>query len=800
MNLAKYLHKLGEATFRHPWQVITVWIGILALLGIGAASFYQAPSSSISIPGTQAQQTIDRVSELFAESGGASGRIVFHATSGTIEQQKATIDELVKKVGEVEGVSQAVSPFTDTSFVSDDKTIAYSQIQLDGQVGSVDKATSDKVTGLVEKAQSDELQVEIGGDILQQVPSELVGVGEIIGVGVALMVLVMTLGSLVAGGMPIISALVAVGVSMAGLFALSQVIEVNSTTPVLAVMLGLAVGIDYSLFIVNKYRGYVRQGYAYQDAIARALGTAGNAVVFAAFTVIIALAALSVVQIPFMTTMGLVGAASIAISAIVSLTLTPALMGLVGARIFNKKDRAKIKQVKKVAAGSSLKVDKKSFWYRWGETITKRPVIALVLSVVVIGVIALPARDLNLGLPSDQYAATSSTERKAYDLLSEGFGKGFNAPLTVVVEGLPAVSETDKEAIRKPALEAFEQKISEATEQQQGAFQQQLAQAATEQDLMALQQQAAQAQAQGEQQKQSALAEIEKNVEEYAKYVQLTKVSENVKKLDNVQQVAPALVTDDGTAGIMQVIPYSAPDDSQTQQLISKLREDKTQRELSGNDSVSLGVTGTVALQEDINTKLSQALPVYLVVIVGLSLVLLVIAFRSILVPIKATLGFLLSVLAMFGAMVAVFQWGWFGLTDAPGPIVSFIPIIATGILFGLAMDYEFFLMSGMHEAFSMTKKAKESVVTGFGAGSKVVTAAAVIMISVFAGFITNHEAVIQSIGFGLAIGILIDAFLVRMTIVPAVMVLLGKSAWWLPAWLDKILPHVSIEGEAEKK
>ncbi len=549
------------------------------------------------------------------------------------------------------------------------------------------------------------------------------------------MVLVMTLGSLVAGGMPLISALVAVGVSMAGLFTLSQLIEVNSTTPVLAIMLGLAVGIDYSLFIVNKYRRYVLRGYSNKDAIARALGTAGNAVVFAAFTVIIALAALSVVQIPFMTTMGLVGAASIAISAVVALTLTPALMGLVGNRIFRKNVRATITTAKKVAPGASLKVDHSSIWYKWGKVIASHPVIALVVAVVIAGAIALPAKDLDLGLPSDQYAAASSTERKAYDLLSEGFGQGFNAPLTVVVEGLPEVSAAEKQMVG----------------------------------------------------------------EQFAKYIQLSKVAENIKGLDNVQQVTPALVTSNGTAGIIQVIPFSAPADSKTQELIATLRDKVTHADITAQEDVTLSVTGTVALQEDINNKLANALPVYLAVIVGLSLVLLIIAFRSILVPVKATLGFLLSVLAMFGAVVAVFQWGWLGITDAPGPIVSFIPIIATGILFGLAMDYEFFLVSGMHEAFSMTKNAKESVVTGFGAGSKVVTAAAVIMISVFAGFITSHEAVIQSIGFGLAVGILIDAFLVRMTIVPAAMVLLGKSAWWLPRWLDKRLPHISIEGEAEK-
>lgn len=799
MNLAKQLHALGAAAFRHPWRVVAVWIGVLTILGVGAAQFYQAPSSSISIPGTQAQQAIDRVGELFPDSGGASGRIVFHATSGSIQDQKTVIEDLVKEVEQVDGVSRAVSPFIDDAFISDDKTIAYSQLQLDGQTGSVEESTTDKVDELVAAARSDKLQIEMGGDLLQQVPGGIIGAGEIVGVGIALMVLVITLGSLIAGGMPLVSALVAVGVSMAGLFALSQVIEVNSTTPVLAVMLGLAVGIDYSLFIVNKYRRYVLQGYSNQDAIARSLGTAGNAVVFAALTVIIALAALSIVQIPFMTTMGLVGAASIAISAIVALTLTPALMGIVGNRIFRKKERAKIKTAKSVAPGASLKVDHSSFWYKWGKVVASRPIIALVIAVVVAGAIALPAKDLNLGLPSDQYAPTSSTERKAYDLLSEGFGQGFNAPLTVVVEGLPEVSEADKQLVRESALAEFNKRVGEETKKQQAIFEQQLAQATTPQELQALQQQAQAAQVQGEQQKAAALAEIEKNVEQYAKYVQLNNVGESIKKLENVQQVTPALVTENGTAGVIQVIPYSAPAERDTQELIATLRSEDVLKDVKGAESASIGVTGTVALQDDINTKLADALPVYLAVIVGLSLILLIIAFRSILVPIKATLGFLLSVLAMFGAVVAVFQWGWFGIADAPGPIVSFIPIIAAGILFGLAMDYEFFLVSGMHEAYAMTKKPRESVVTGFGAGSKVVTAAAIIMISVFAGFITSHETVIQSIGFGLAIGILIDAFLIRMTVIPAAMVLLGKSAWWLPKWLDKRLPHVSIEGEAEK-
>lgn len=798
MSLVKLLHTLGATAFKHPWRVVAGWAGVLVILGVGAAQFYQAPSSNISIPGTQAQQAIDRVGELFPNSGGASGRLVFHVKDGTIQDQKVSIENLVKEIDDTEGVTRAISPFIDESFISKDGTIAYSEVQFDGQMGSIKESTSNEVNRLVTETRTDDLQIEVGGDVLQQVP-EIIGTGEIIGVAVALMVLIITLGSLVAGGMPLVSALVAIGVSMAGVFALSQVIEVNSTTPVLAIMLGLAVGIDYSLFIVNKYRRYVQQGYSNQDAIARSLGTAGNAVVFAAITVIIALAALSIVQIPFMTTMGLVGAASIAVSAVVALTLTPALMAIVGNRIFRKKERAKIKSMKRVLPGASLKVGHNTFWYKWGKAIASYPVVAIAIALVVAGVVALPAKDLKLGLPSDQYAPASSTERKAYDLLSQGFGQGFNAPLTVVVDGLPKVSEADKQLVRAQALAEFNTRVAEETKKQQAAFEQRLTQASSPQELQELQQKAQIAQVEAEKQKNAALAEIEKNVNQYAKYVQLTKLANGVKELDNVQQITPALVADDGSAGVIQVIPFTAPDDAKTRALIATLRDETTQKDLSGKQDVSLSVTGTVALQDDINNKLAEALPLYLAVIVGLSLILLIIAFRSILVPLKATLGFLLSVLAMFGATVAVFQWGWFGITDAPGPIVSFIPIIATGILFGLAMDYEFFLVSGIHESYSMNKDSKQSVITGFGAGSKVVTAAAVIMISVFAGFITSHEAVIQSIGFGLAVGILIDAFLIRMTLVPAAMVLLGKSAWWLPKWLDKRLPHVSIEGEAEK-
>lgn len=794
--MAQFLHTIGAFAFKYPWRVIAAWLMLLGVLGFAAAQFMQPTSPAISIPGTAAQQAIDRAGELFPDGGKGTGRIVFQAEGGKIADHKDQIDRLVNEVRAIDGVTQVVSPFDTETFVSKSGDIAYAQVQLAGSNGAIDERALEAVATAAEAARSDTLQVEMGGDLINQAPGEILGMGEVAGVAVALVVLVMTLGSLVAAGMPLVTALIGIAVSMAGLFSMSQLFTIGSTTPVLAVMLGLAVGIDYALFIINKYRTYVFEGYGYKDAAARAVGTAGNAVVFAAMTVVIALAALSIVNIPFMTTMGLAGAGSIAIAALVAITLIPALLGVAGHRAFGKKVRVMAERARTGGIQAGEHVDTASIWYRWGRAVTAHPLPVLLAATVAIGVIALPAKDLDLGLPTDQYAAADTTQRKAYDLLTEGFGVGFNGPLTVVVEGLPRVTDTDREAVRQAALAEYNKQLSDATARQQALFAEKAAQAATPEQQVALQQEIAQAQAAGEQQKQAALAGIEQTVEQYAKLVQLQKVAGEIAKGDNVQQALPAVATDDGTAGIIQVTPKSAPADVQTTELIKSLRDETTQRELTGGETISLAVTGSTALQEDISAKLAAALPQYLAIVVGLSLILLIVAFRSIIVPLKATIGFLLSVLAMFGALVAVFQWGWFGITDAPGPIVSFIPIIAIGILFGLAMDYEFFLVSGMHESYAHTGNAKQAVVRGFGAGSKVVTAAGVIMVSVFAGFIFNHDATIQAMGFGLAVGILVDAFIVRMTIVPAVMTLLGKAAWWLPTWLDKRLPHVSIEGE----
>lgn len=781
------LHQIGASFYRHPWRVIAAWIVILSMLGGIAATQYKQPTSAITIPGVAGANAMDRMNELFPEAGRGTARVVVKAPEGkTINDYRTDIDSFVANVKKVDGVKTAVSPFVNTRSMSSDKRTAIIQLQLAESTGSVPTSTTTAVEDEVKTLVSHGFQAEMGGDIIQKAPSQILGIGEVIGLLIAIVVLSAAYKSLRLAGLSVAIAIMTVAVAMAGLFGLSKVVTISATTPVLSVMLGLAVGIDYSLFIVNKYQRLIRDNVDPEDAAARANATAGNAVIFAATTVVIALAALSVVNIPFMTTMGLAGAATIALAAVVAVTLVPALLSLVARRIA-KSPRASARATHK---------SRHKLAYAWMNIVTRRPWLILGTSVLVVALIAWPIRNIQLGLPLDEFAAKTSTERKAYDMVAEEFGKGYNSPLAVVVENVPAVTDAEQQQVRDGLMAQYNAKVTEETAKAQAEMQQQAAMITTPDEYIAFQQKVAEMTAQAEQQKAAALAQINAGAPELAKRLHLQKIADAIKKKDNVHDAVVALAKDDGSAGVIQVIPNSAPFDSETTTLINDLRDESFQKSLSSYDGATYGVTGSTAMQNDINKKLAEALPIYLTVVVGLSLLILVVAFRSILVPIKATLGFILSVLAMFGALVAVFQWGWFGVAEAPGPIISFIPIIATGILFGLSMDYEFFLVSSMHEAHADGMKARKAVVEGFSHSARVVVTAAVIMIAVFGGFVFNHDSTVQAIGFGLAIGIMVDAFIVRLTIVPAVMTLLGESAWWLPKWLDKILPHVSIEGE----
>ncbi len=716
--MARYLYRLAKASFQHRRLVLAIWLLVLVLLGVGAATLSKPTTNKFTIPGVEAQKAIDLLGSKFptVSANGAQAQVVFQAPAGqqvTSAANQAAIAKTVQQLAKLDGVSAATNPFQ-VGTVSPDKTIALSTATYRVQASELTAAQKDALLAVPDAARSSGLTVIVGGDAV--VPNNGPGSTELIGVLVGAAVLAITFGSMIAAGLPLLTALIGVGVGLAGLFTVSHWVELSSTAPILALMLGLAVGIDYALFIISRYRHELIDGVKPVEAIGRAAGTAGSAVVFAGLTVLIALAGLSVVGIPFLTVMGLAAAGTVAVAVLIALTLLPAILGFSGKKILG----ARIPGLRRPDYDEDAPGAKLSLGRRWVGVVTKRRWIALVLPVIVLGLIAVPVTSMRTALPDNGTAAPGSPQRQAYDLIAKGFGPGVNGPLTVVLSG-PAGQTTTA----------------------------------------------------------------------------ATALSSQVKQFSDVLAVQPPVPNQAGDTVLLPVVPKSGPSSEQTKDLVAQIRS--LAPSLRSEHQSQLYVTGSTALQIDVSNRLSSALPVYLVVVIGLALILLLLVFRSILVPIKATVGFLLTIGSTFGALVAVYQWGWlasvFGV-DQTAPIVSFLPIIVIAILFGLAMDYEVFLVSRMREDFVHGESAQEAVKSGFGHGARVVTAAAVIMTSVFAGFIFTNDDIVKSIGFSLSFGVLVDAFIVRMTIVPAVMSLVGKAAWWLPRWLDRALPNVDVEGE----
>jgi RND superfamily putative drug exporter len=703
--MASFLYRLGRFAYRRRWLVAGLWVAVLIAALAGAATLSGPTSDAFRIPGTQSQKAIDLLQERFpqASADGATARLVFAAPEGqqlTSTANRGAIEQVLGELKQSSQIASVTDPFANGA-INEAGTVGLAQATYKVPSAELTDQSRAALTSAADDARAAGLTAEIGGDALQIQPEQ--GATEIIGVAVAALVLMITFGSLIAAGLPLLTALLGIAIGIGAITAATGFVDMSSTTPILALMLGLAVAIDYALFIVSRYRHELTAGREREEAAGRAVGTAGSAVVFAGLTVMIALAALWVVGVPFLTQMGLAAAGTVAVAVLIALTLLPALLGFAGRRI----KPAPIRAHQKTAA----------FGTRWARAVTRRPVAVLVVAVLALGAVALPALDLRLGMPDDSTAAPDTTQRKAYDLVSQGFGQGFNAPLTVVVDGKAG-------QVRAAADE----------------------------------------------------------------------VTQEIQGLADVSAVTPATYNQAGDTAVLTVIPKSGPSDSATKDLVRAIRQ------LDGTVAgATIGVTGLTAINIDMSTKLGDALLPYLAVVVGLALFLLMLVFRSILVPIKAAVGFLLSIAATFGAVVAVFQWGWaadlLGV-DHTGPIISFLPIFLIGIVFGLAMDYQVFLVTRMREDYVHGATPHEAVVSGFGHGARVVTAAAIIMISVFAGFILSPESIVKSIGFALGVAVLFDAIVVRMTIVPAVMTLLGKAAWWLPRWLDKLLPNVDVEGE----
>ncbi|MFF2325100.1 MULTISPECIES: MMPL family transporter [unclassified Streptomyces] len=720
--MATFLHKIGGAAFKRRRLVVLLWALVLGALGVGAANSAGPASSSISLPGTEAQRAFDLLGDKFpaANADGATARVVLRAPDGekiSSPENKAALEATLADIKDSSArIGQISDPFASKA-LSADGTTAYAQVTYTAKEADLTDGDHESLDKALESGRAQGLTVEASGNALAA-PEES-HTAEAIGFALAAVILLITFGSLTAAGLPLLTALVGVGVSIAAITALSGPLDLNSNASALATMLGIAVGIDYALFIVSRYRSERADGYDAREATARANGTAGSAVVFAGLTVVIALAGLAVVNLPILTAMGLAAAGAVVIAVLVATTLVPALLGFAGERV--RRPARKKTAAAPATATEGAKPGKPGLGQRWISSILRRPARMLLLAVIALGVIALPATKLELGLPDDGSKAASSTQRKAYDMLSQSFGPGFNGPLTVTVDDQdPAVARSGAEGM-----------------------------------------------------------------------------GTSLAGLPDVAAVTPAVFNQSGDTAIITVIPKSAPGSDATKKLVADIRV--LAGDLRSDTGARSLVTGTTALNIDISDKFSAAIVPYLALVVGLAVLVLILVFRSILVPVKAALGFLLSVLASLGALVAVFQWGWLkdliGL-EQTGPIMSLMPVLMVGIVFGLAMDYQVFLVTRVREAYVHGADARTAVETGFKHSATVVTAAALIMISVFAGFVGSHDAMIKALGFGLAVAVAFDAFVVRMTIVPAALALLGKRAWSLPAWIDRVLPNVDIEGE----
>ncbi|WP_313478928.1 MMPL family transporter [Microbacterium sp.] len=726
--MSTLLSSLGRWSFRHPWRVLVAWLIVLGVAGGGAVGLGAGTDNTFSIPGTESQAGLEQLQRTFPQVSGTNAQFIVVAAGGddvTDTAYRDDIESTVRDLERIDGVLAVTSPYDEniTGMVNNEKTAAIVRLQFDGQSTDVPDSVKDDLQQRVDDlatALPDGSQAALGGDLFAtSIPT--VTITEAIGLLIALLVLIVTFRSFVVAGLPLLTAVLGVGISMAGIFAATAFATVSSTTPLLALMLGLAVGIDYALFIVARHQDQVRDGVDPEESAARAVGTAGSAVVFAGVTVLIALIGLGFAGIPFLTTMGVAASVAVAIAVAISVTLTPAMLGFVKGRVAGRPRRTRRK---------TDAAPRPTFSRRWVNAITKRPVMVATAVIVGLGIVAIPALSLNLALPNAGVLPKGSEARISYDLTAEEFGPGFNGPL--ILTGT-IVTSTDPLNLM--------------------------------QDL-----------------------------------------GDEVEKLPGVREVALATPNETADTGIVQIIPETAPDDPATSDLVRELRSHHD--EWLDEYGIDLKVTGFTAVAIDISDQLGSALLPFGIFVIGLSLILLAIVFRSIWVPVTAAIGYLLSIAAAFGVVAAVFEWGWFA--DAlhvarTGPIISFMPIVLMGVLFGLAMDYQVFLVSRMREDFvhaagSGRAAAVEAVRSGFAGTARVVTAAALIMFAVFVAFVPEGDSSLKPIALGLAAGIAIDAFLVRMTLIPAVMAILGDRAWRIPRWMQRILPHVDIEGEAVER
>ncbi|MGW6727914.1 MMPL family transporter [Nocardia sp. NPDC055029] len=744
--MSVYLYRWGKLAFRRKWIVLPVWLLFFLVLG-GLGAQLQKPMtddfSMPNLPSERATEILDKhfpgMSEAFAFDA-VTGTYVIGAPAGqklTDPANRQALDTMIAQLEQLDIVDHSkpipnpvalteemgcLGAERDPSICSgaplnvlnktEPDTVAYVSVPFTiKEFADITAADREAAYNAGDTARAAGLTVEISGTIAmeQEMPS---GKSEMIGMAVALVVMVVAFGAIVAAFVPIITAIVGLGAATSLIFLSTSVLSIPSFTTFLASMIGIALSIDYALFIVSRYKHELAVQDSPEEAAGSALGTAGSAVVFAGLTVIIALVGLSIVGVRFLTFMGLGGAVAAAFAVLTAITLMPALLGAFGKHLFTPK-------LPVIAQHDPEDDTIVTNGTRVARMIAKWPAVTMVLAIVALGLLAAPAINLNLGLPGEDSLPKSTTVRKAYDLRTEGFGEGSNGVLQIAVD----LSDTPAD------------------------------------------------------QRQAALLALREKLQSYP----------------DMELVTEPQLSQDGAGALINGIPKAGPNAQSTKDLVQSARD--AEPALHDQYKMSYGITGTTAIYADIDHVLLSKIVPYMAIVAGAAFILLILVFRSILVPLTAALGFLLSMAATFGATVLIFQEGELGLIQDPHPLVSFLPIMLIGLVFGLAMDYQVFLVTRMREEYVHGADPTDAVINGYHHGARVVTSAAIIMISVFGSFLLESDVTAKSMGFALAAGVALDAFVVRMVLIPALLVLLGKWAWWLPKWLDKIVPDIDVEG-----
>ncbi|MEU6917276.1 MMPL family transporter [Streptomyces olindensis] len=700
-------------------RLVTVLLWLLAFAGVtaGAAVAGTTYSNDYKVPGTESGRATELLHEGFPQLGGDSDTVVWHTTSGSVRAAdvEQTMTRTLDRIANLPGVASVTSPYDGpgTGRVSEDGRTAYATVTFDDQAQDIDKGEAQAVVDTAKSAETDGLQVELGGSAVGLTQSSGGHLAEIVGVAVAAVVLFLAFGSLAASLLPIATALVGVGTAYAGIVLLGHAMTVADFAPMLGMLIGLGVGIDYALFIVTRHRRGLKRGLSVTEAATNAVATTGRAVVFAGATVCIALLGMLILRLGFLNGVAIAASLTVILTVAASVTLLPALLSFIGMRALSRRERRRLAE-----HGPEPELPT-GFAARWSAFVERHPKVLGVVALAVMAVLALPTLSLHLGTSDQGNDPRTATTRQAYDLLADGFGPGVNGPLTLVTK-----------------VDGAEDKLA------------------------------------------------------------LDNLDGTLRATDGVASVTPVTFDSGGHTAYLTVVPESSPQSKQTSDLVDRLRDEVLPRAEAGT-SLDVQVGGVTAGYDDFADVIVSKLPVFVGVVIGLGCLLLLLAFRSIGIPLKAAAMNVAAVASAFGVVVAIFQWGWgselLGLGSA-GPIEPFLPVIMVSVLFGLSMDYQVFLVSRMYEEWLETGDNRRAVRVGLAETSRVINSAAVIMISVFLAFVLSGDRVIAMFGIALAAAVALDAFVLRTLLVPALMHLLGGANWWLPRWLDKRMPRISIE------